>query len=143
MTRRARPFDAAAMAAIVGQLARPGPGFTPAFLRDWIAAAGDIWVVAEVDTGIEGFQWCGSAADLPPHTCEIATFVPPGRHDLQVGSGLFDATRHAARELELRWIVARTAIEKEGAHIYYRSRGFEDASEVAPGTGQSILIHRL
>ena len=139
--RPARPFDAQAMAAIVERLTCPAAPVAP-YLREWLPGD-DIWFVAEVGNEIHGFQWAGATASRTD-TCEIATFVPVGRHDLAIGSALFDATRLAARTRGLRWIEARLPARNGGGSIYYKSRGFAVwAGHVTARTGQTILSYRL
>ena len=136
--RAARPFDAGAMAAMLGEIiaiggttAIRGP-VTGDDLRDWMARA-DIWHVAEEDGEIVGFQWLGRRDGQPPEACDIATFVSPRAHGLGIGSKLFDATRKAAKAAGFQWINATIRVENAGGRAYYRSRGFETYART-PGT---------
>ncbi|UWQ21608.1 GNAT family N-acetyltransferase [Jannaschia sp. W003] len=128
--RRAAPFDAGAMAALLNAIIAEG-GTTAltepvtgdalrARMRDPEAA----WHVAEVAGDVAGFQWIAPhAAD--PEACEIATFVARGRHGLGIGSALWEATRAEARARGWRVVEAVIRADNDGGCAYYRSRGFE------------------
>ena len=136
--RPARDFDAGAMAAL---LATMGSGTADAAtLRDWMAA-GDSWQLAEDADGILiGLQWIGPGPDLPPRTCDIATFVPDGPKAVRSGTALFDATRRTARRRGFAWIRAAVPRGNAGGVDYYRSRGFETTGRV---TGSVVALYRL
>ncbi len=149
--RPGRRFDAGAMAALLDTLpGRVGPPVDIATLRDWIDG-GDVWHVAERGGDLRGFQWMGPRKDLPPDTCEIATFMAPGEDGIAAGSALFDATCKAARTRSIRRIVACHARDNASAGAYYGSRGFEEvggafsieALAARPGVNQVVRIYRV
>lgn len=133
--RRAAPMDARNMADLLNQIIRIG-GTTALThevstqdMRDKMSFNFDksAWHLAETDQGeVLGFQWIAPHADLPPEACDIATFVKVGQTGLGIGSGLFEATRKAAKRLGYSWINASIRSDNSGGLIYYQSRSFED-----------------
>ncbi|MEM8823004.1 MAG: GNAT family N-acetyltransferase [Pseudomonadota bacterium] len=145
--RKARPFDAGAMAsllndiiAIGGTTALQGP-LSGDELRDWMSDDRATWHVAEMGGDIVGFQWIEPQAGLPPDAASIATFTKPGHQGLGIGSALFDATKKAAKAQGLRAIHAIIADYNEGGRAYYRSRGFERVANAAEG--KVVKVYRL
>ncbi|MEL6585449.1 MAG: GNAT family N-acetyltransferase [Pseudomonadota bacterium] len=144
--RRAQPFDAGAMAALLqaiidkgGTTALRGP-VMGADLRDWMAQTDTIWHVAELDGDILGFQWIGPNSALPPQACDIATFVDLDRHGLGIGTRLFDASRKAAKAAGFAWINATIRKENTGGLSYYQSRGFEPYGQDAEREHRRYLL---
>lgn len=98
-------------------------------LTAWMGMAPDrsSWHAAEDDSGrILGFQYIEPHPDLPPDTCDIASYVRLGETGIGIGSALFTATSAAARALGYRAIVAVIRADNAGGLAYYQSRGFED-----------------
>lgn len=133
--RRAGPMDARNMADLLNEIIRIGG--TTALTQEVstqdmqekmaLHLAKSAWHLAESTQGdVLGFQWIAPHADLPPDACDIATFVKVGQTGLGVGSGLFEATRKAAKKLGYSWINANIRSDNSGGLIYYQSRGFED-----------------
>jgi L-amino acid N-acyltransferase YncA len=71
-----------------------------------------------------GFQWVSPHPNLPPESCDIASFVQIGRTGLGIGSALFTATAAAAKALGYKWINATIRADNDGGLTYYQSRGF-------------------
>lgn len=152
--RRARPFDSGPMArllnAIVGQDARGGPPdpMTAADLAGWMAQS-DVWHLAERAGDVVGFQWVEAHPDLPPTTCDIATFVGLRPESIGIGTRLFDVTRKAAKASGFTHIHAKIRATNEGGLIYYQSRGFErltprdDPTSGRPPVRSVTMTYRL
>ena len=143
--RPARTFDAGPMARLLTGIAaevrartgtaHPRDPLTAEELLEWMEQA-TAWHLAERDGRILGVQWIEAHPDLPPTTCDIATFVAPQALGLDIGSRLFDRTRTAAKGAGFTHIYARLQVENGGALIYYQSRGFERlAPREAPAPG--------
>lgn len=133
--RKARSFDAGAMAGLLNEIIRIGgttaltTPVTAGDLTAWmsVAPAASAWHVAVADSGeISGFQWIAPHDNLPPEACDIASFVKTGKTGLGVGSSLFEATRTSADRLGYHWINATIRADNQGGLIYYQSRGFRD-----------------
>lgn len=145
--RRARAFDAGAMATLLNRIVAIGgttaieEPLTGAEMRAWMGEDASIWHVAEVAGEIVGFQVIEPHRDLPAEIYDIATFAQAGRHGLGIGSALFEATRATARAAGVRAIQARIAERNEGGRAYYRSRGFETVG--APVGGRVVKLYRL
>ena len=132
--RPALSIDAAAMARLLNEIIKIGG--TTAIVRpvtgvdiaEWMSGGRrSAWHVAVDDTGdVLGFQWIEETDALPPEAAEIATFVQTGKQGLGIGSGLFEATKQAAKRLGYGWIRANIRADNEGGLIYYQSRGFRD-----------------
>lgn len=132
--RHASPLDTRAMADLLNAIIERGgttamtEPVSPEILSDWIGNDGarGAWHVAEDDSGaLLGFQWIGPHPDLPPEACDIATFTRIGQTRLGIGARLFEATKHAARDLGYAWINAAIRADNTGGLAYYQSRGFE------------------
>jgi len=142
--RRAAPYDTRAMAGLLNRIIATG-GTTamtrpvaPAEILGWLGRTHAAWHVAELQGDIVGFQWIEPWDALPPEAANIATFVQQGRTGLGIGSALFRATEHAARNMGYAWINANIRADNESGLTYYQSRGFRVWNhvknvEIAPG----------
>ncbi|WP_146590330.1 GNAT family N-acetyltransferase [Puniceibacterium confluentis] len=133
--RRAGRLDTRDMADLLNQIILKGGStaltspVSAADLAAWMQSAPEhsAWHVAEDENGrILGFQYIEPHPDLPPDTCDIASYVRPGETGIGIGSALFAATSAAARTLGYRAIIAVIRQDNAGGLAYYQSRGFED-----------------
>lgn len=133
--RRASALDAASMAQLLNEIIEIGGTtamtrpVTGDDLKERMAANPDqsAWHIAlDSDEKVVGFQWISPHTKLPAEACDIATFVQVGRTGLGIGSGLFNATSDAAKQLGYVWINATIRADNAGGLTYYQSRGFRD-----------------
>jgi len=83
------------------------------------------WHIAQDDSGrIMGFQYVEPHVDLPDDAGDIATYVRIGAIQLGIGSKLFEASKHAAKNLGYVWLNATIRADNSGGLAYYSSRGF-------------------
>lgn len=146
IVRRARPFDAGPMVRLLNVVAaRENAAAVPMTndeLQDWMAL-GDVWHLAEQGGEIVGFQWVEAHPDLPPGTCDIATFVDPEAQGIDIGARLFDRTRIAARVAGFTHIHVRVHAQNDGGLIYYQSRGFERLTPVDDPTSSRAPVQHV
>lgn len=145
--RGARAFDARPILRLLQTIARhegATPRDTPLSDRDvaaWMAEA-TAWHVAEQAGEIIGLQWLEPHPDLPPTTCDIATFTAPSVRGIDIGARLFDATRKAAKTAGFTHIRTRIRATNDGGLIYYQSRGFERLTpRDDPASGRPPVRH--
>lgn len=132
--RRAFHYDAVGMAEILNQIVQVG-GTTAmqkptarSVLIGWMDAhqGRNGWHVAETpEKQIVGFQYFEPNKKLPIEACDIASFVRIGAVKMGIGTGLFEATKIAARNVGYRWINATIRTDNKGGLAYYASLGFE------------------
>ena len=136
--RRAGQLDARGMAELLNEIIAQGgtTALTDPVDRDtilaWIQAdPRSVWHIAEDEEGqLLGFQWVNPHPDIGPECGQIATFARVGKTGLGIGSALFEATKHAAKNAGYTWINAEIRADNAGGLIYYQSRGFEDYGHV-------------
>lgn len=152
--RRARPFDAGPMVRLLNAIilrgdttAIPAPMTAPE-LQEWMGFS-DVWHLAEEAGEVVGFQWVEAHPDLPPTTCDIATFVAPETQGIGIGTKLFEVTRKAAKAAGFTHIRAKIRAVNDGGLIYYQSRGFErltprdDPASGRPPVQSVLMTYRL
>jgi len=84
------------------------------------------WNIARDDSGrVMGFQYVEPHVDLPDDAGDIATYVRIGAIQLGIGSKLFEASKHAAKNLGYVWLNATIRADNSGGLAYYSSRGFQ------------------
>lgn len=150
--RRARPFDAGPMVRLLNVIVThertSSAPMLAAELQDWMAQAA-FWHLAEQAGEIVGFQWVEPHPDLPPTTCDIATFVSPDAQGIDIGARLFEVTRKATKAAGFTHIHAKIRGTNDGGLIYYQSRGFErltprdDAASGRPPVQSVVMTYRL
>lgn len=152
--RPARPFDAGPMVRLLNAIIKRGG--TTAFstpmtteeLEEWVRQS-DAWHLADRAGEVLGFQWVEGHPDLPPKTCDIATFVAPETQGIGIGTQLFEVTRKAAKAAGFTHIRAKIRSYNEGGLIYYQSRGFErltprdDPASGRPPVQSVLMTYRL
>ena len=151
--RRAGDLDAREMAELLNAVIRKGgtTAFTEEIsgdtVKQWFRQAPDqsVWHVAEHENGqILGFQSIEPHPDLPPESCDVATFVRVGQTGLGIGSKLFAASRSAAARLGYRWINATIRADNTGGLTYYQSRGFETyAHHPDQRLGNGVVVDKV
>lgn len=99
-------------------------------------------VVAEVDSGILGFQCLERFhEDLPQNMADVATFVTDRVRGSGIGRSLSQATLAIAEEAGVQCVRAVIQRSNEDAIAYYRSVGF-GADDASSSTRGSVTLIR-
>jgi ribosomal protein S18 acetylase RimI-like enzyme len=128
--RDARPGDARALAALIGQLGYPTSAAAVAGRVERLrSSADDRLVVAEVDGSIVGLAGLHTSlsVEYDEPAAKVSAIVVDERHRRRgIGEALVAEMEAEARRRGCCLIFLTTAERREDAHAFYRRIGFEE-----------------